>query len=75
MESFAAWAAAAVLYPMNTIKIRSQISGTSISTVNTTTGSILHSTYRGVIPFILVNALIGYTMRPLFSQAKLESIH
>ena len=75
MESFAAWAAAAVLYPMNTIKIRTQISGSSISTVNASTGPVFRSLYRGVVPFILVNALIGYTMRPLFSQAKLESIH
>jgi hypothetical protein len=74
LQAWISWAAAAVLYPLNTMKVRAQVSATSISTVNSATGPIFHSAYRGVVPFILLNALVGYSLRPLFSQSKLASI-
>ena len=43
-------------------------------TVTATTGPVFHSAYRGVVPFILLNALVGYSLRPLFSSAKLAEI-
>ena len=68
------WALAALLYPLNTYKVRAQVSGSSISSVNANTGFILHSQYRGVVPFILLNSLIGFCLRPLLSQEVLSDI-
>lgn len=70
-QALAAWAVAALLYPLNTEKVRRQVSGTSISTVTAKTGAISHSLYRGVVPYILLNAVIGYSLRPLYSESKL----
>jgi hypothetical protein len=56
------------------MKVRAQVSATAISTITPSTGHIFHSAYRGVVPFILLNALIGYSLRPLFSSAKLAEI-
>ena len=73
-EAWVSWLAAAFLYPLNTMKVRAQVSASSISTVTATTGPVFHSAYRGVVPFILLNALVGYSLRPLFSSAKLAEI-
>lgn len=73
-ESVAAWATAALLYPAHSTKVRKQVAASSLSTVNAKTAPVVHSTYRGVVPFILLNSLIGYSLRPLFSQAKLKAI-
>lgn len=70
-HALATWALAALLYPLSTEKVRRQLSGTSISTVNSRTNAIAHSHYRGVAPYILLNALIGYSLRPLYSESKL----
>ena len=66
------WAAAYLLYPLNTQKVRSQVAGSNLSTINANTGSILSASYRGALPFVLLNALIGYSLRPLLSSGKLE---
>jgi hypothetical protein len=34
----------------------------------------MSSLYRGVIPYLLLNILVGYSLRPLFSQSKLAEI-
>jgi hypothetical protein len=73
-QAWVSWAAAAFLYPLNTLKVRSQVSASSISTISATTGPVFHSAYRGVLPFLLLNALVGYSLRPLFSSAKLAQI-
>lgn len=74
-QAWLSWAAAAILYPINTLKVRAQVSGTPLSTITPNTGAIFHSAYRGVVPFILINALVGYSLRPLFSQSKLAEIN
>lgn len=56
------------------MKVRAQVSAASISTITPTTGAVFHSAYRGVFPFILLNALVGYSLRPLFSKSKLAEI-
>lgn len=71
VQAWASWLAAAVLYPLNTFKVRAQVSASSISTVTASTGSVFHSAYRGVVPFLLLNALVGYSLRPLLSKSKL----
>lgn len=73
-QAWASWLAAAVLYPLNTFKVRAQVSASSISTVTPSTGAVLHSAYRGVGPFLLLNALVGYSLRPLLSKSKLGEI-
>lgn len=73
-QALVSWLAAAFLYPLNTLKVRSQVSATAISTITPSTGPVFHSAYRGVVPFILLNALVGYSLRPLFSSAKLAEI-
>jgi len=67
-ESYLSWALAGILYPLNTQKVRAQVSASSISTVNSKTGLILHSNYRGVVPYLLLNAVIGYSLKPIFSK-------
>lgn len=73
-QAWLSWAVAAFLYPLNTMKVRAQVSATAISTITPTTGPVFHSAYRGVVPFLLLNALIGYSLKPLFSKAKLAEI-
>ncbi len=75
LQSVGAWILAALLYPINTMKVREQVAVTPLSTVTPNTGVILHSFYRGVLPFILLNAFIGYSLRPLFNQARLDKIN
>jgi len=74
LEAAASWAAAALLYPLNTFKIRAQVSASGISSISKSTTPIIHSAYRGVVPFLLINTLIGYSLRPLFSEGKLSEI-
>jgi hypothetical protein len=74
-QAWLSWAAAAILYPINTLKVRAQLSASPLSTITLNTGVVVHSSYRGVVPYILINALVGYSLRPLFSQSKLAEIN
>ncbi len=74
-QALLSWAAAAALYPLSTMKVRAQVSGTPLSTITPSTGPVFRSAYRGVVPYILLNALVGYSLRPLFSKAKLAEIN
>lgn len=56
------------------MKVRGQVSASSLSTINANTGFISHSAYRGAVPFILLNILVGYSLKPLFSQDKLNEV-
>lgn len=67
LQAAASWALAALLYPINTLKVRAQVSASGISSINNNTSSITHSGYRGVVPYLLLNILVGYSLRPLFS--------
>ena len=68
------WLATAALYPMSTIKVRSQLLPTQFSVGNDPSHSFRAGLYRGVVPFILLNAFLGWTLRPLFSAERLESV-
>mgnify|MGYP000908233713 FL=1 len=74
VQAALSWAVAALLFPLNTQKVRAQVSASSLSTINANTSAISHSSFRGVVPFLLLNILIGYSLRPLLSQAKLDGI-
>ena len=74
LQALFAWSLTALLYPLNILKVRSQISNTLISSVNVKTRPVMTHAYRGVVPYILLNAAIGYTLRPLFSKEKLLAI-
>jgi hypothetical protein len=63
-EALASWVVAALLFPINTNKVRNQL---SISTISEA-GTVLTSGYRGVVPFIALNILLGWSLRPLFSE-------
>lgn len=73
-EALLSWAVAFLLYPLNTLKVRAQVSASSISSVSERTSQIAHSSYRGALTYILLNAFIGYSLRPIFSQEKLSLI-
>ena len=73
-ESLFWWGLTALLYPLNTQRVRAQLEGTAISTVTENTGRVFHSNYRGVLPFVILNGLIGYSLRPLFSADKVKEI-
>lgn len=66
------WLATAVLYPLHTLKVRHQLKGTKYSSTNKITPSFSVSLYRGVVPYLLLNAFIGWTLRPLYSENKLK---
>ena len=68
------WLATAALYPISTLKVRSQLMGTEFSFGKDSSHSIRSGLYRGVLPFLLLNGLLGWTLRPLFSQEKLEEV-
>ena len=72
--ALASWIAALVLYPLNTQKVRAQVSASSLSTINGKTGPIAHSSYRGALTFVLLHAFIGYSLRPLFGEDMLSKI-
>lgn len=61
------WLATAALYPISTLKVRSQLMGTEFSFGRDSNYSIRSGLYRGVLPFLLLNGLLGWTLRPLFS--------
>jgi hypothetical protein len=65
---------AAFLYPLNTLRVRDQVSASVISSMNSNTSKITHSLYRGVVPYLLLNILVGYSLRPLFSEEKLAQV-
>jgi len=71
LEATLSWAVAALFYPLNTLKVRAQVSASAISSINNSTSIIKHSSYRGVVPYLLLNILVGYSLRPLFSEEKL----
>lgn len=66
-ESLLVWLLAAITYPLNTLKVRLQLTKTSLTTSEATQSFVSHSSYRGVVPFVLLNAFIGYSLRPIFS--------
>ena len=68
LEATLSWALAALLYPMNTFKVRAQVSASGISSVNSKTSVIRRDAYRGVVPYVLLNMVVGYSLKPLFSQ-------
>lgn len=61
------WVATAALYPLSTLKVRAQLLPTQFSAGKEANYSMRSGLYRGVVPFILLNALLGWTLRPLFS--------
>jgi hypothetical protein len=66
-QALISWAVAFAFYPLNTQKVRAQVSGSTLSTISAKTNPIIHSSYRGVVMYLLLNAFIGYSLRPLFS--------
>lgn len=42
--------------------------GTPFASTNKITPSFGASLYRGVVPYLLLNAFIGWTLRPLYSD-------
>lgn len=68
------WLATAALYPLSTIKVRTQLMPTEFSIGKDSNQAIRQGLYRGVVPFILLNTLLGWTLRPLFSQERIESV-
>lgn len=70
----ASWLVTAALYPLSTLKVRNQIFPTQFAIKNDSNLSAKTGLYRGVVPFILLNVLLGWSLRPLFSQEKLESV-
>lgn len=65
------WLATAALYPLNTLKVRTQLLTTDFSVGKEAGNGLRSGLYRGVVPFILLNAVLGWTLRPLFSSEKL----
>jgi hypothetical protein len=65
------WLVTAALYPLSTLKVRSQLLSTKFAIGQEATSSIRTGLYRGVLPFLLMNAVFGFTLRPLFSENKL----
>jgi hypothetical protein len=63
-----AWLATAALYPLSTVKVRAQLLPTFFSVGKEGNAAIRTGLYRGVVPFLLLNTLIGWSLRPLFSQ-------
>lgn len=61
------WLATAALYPLSTLKVRSQLMGTEFTVGKNSNYSIRTGLYRGVLPFLLLNGFLGWTLRPLFS--------
>lgn len=68
------WLATAALYPLNTIKVRTQLLSSDFGLEKQSSQVSKTVFYRGVVPFILLNALLGWTLRPLFNEEKLECI-
>lgn len=75
-EAFASWVLAGLLFPLNTIKVRTQLANTEMAGTNILnhSKSSLRQLYRGVVPFLLLNAGVGLTLRGLFNEAKIKHI-
>jgi hypothetical protein len=65
------WLATAALYPLNTVKVRAQLLSSDFGLGREAGQNFRTGAYRGVVPFILLNSLLGWTLRPLFSEDKL----
>lgn len=65
--AFLSWMVTAALYPLLTIKVRRQLSGTEFA-IGNAEANHLRSLYRGVIPFLLMNLAFSWTLRPLFNK-------
>lgn len=65
------WLVTAALYPLSTLKVRNQLFPTQFALNNKANLSTKAGLYRGVVPFILLNVLLGWSLRPLFSQVRL----
>ena len=61
------------MYPLLTFKVKNQILSSNFSIKNIETNN-LRSSYRGVLPFMVMNIAFGWALRPLFSQEKLEEV-
>ena len=48
--------------------------GTPFASTNKITQSFGASSYRGVVPYLLLNAFIGWTLRPLYSEKRIKEI-
>ena len=68
------WLVTAALYPLSTLKVRSQLMPTRFSIGIDATSSLRSGLYRGVLPFLFINAVFGFTLRPLLSEGKLEAL-
>ena len=75
-EALISWAAAAILYPLNVNKIYYQVAACEISSLpgRKDRATTISQGYRGVIPYLLINAAIGWSLRPLFSKEKLAEL-
>lgn len=74
-EALAAWALAFALYPLQSQKVRAQVSAASaISSINANTSPVGRGSYQGALLFVALNALIGYSLRPLFAKEKVEAM-
>jgi len=74
LEAALSWGVAALFYPLNTLRVRAQVSASGISSINSNTSTINHSSYRGVVGYLLLNILVGYSLRPLFSEEKVAQV-
>lgn len=68
------WLATAVLYPLNTLKVRHQLKGTQFALTNKIVPSFGTSVYRGVVPYLLLNMFFGWTLRPLYGESKVKQV-
>ncbi len=67
------WAATAALYPLTTLKVRAQLLGTEYSFGKSAIALMRQGLYREVVPFLLLNGPLGWSLRPLFSQGSRAS--
>lgn len=74
-EALLAWALAFILYPLQSQKIRAQVSAASaISSINANTSPVSRNSFQGALLYVAINALIGYSLRPLFAKEKVEAL-
>lgn len=62
------WLVTGALYPLSTLKVRAQLLPTEFSIGRDGGANMKSGLYRGVVPFLILNALLGWSLRPLFSQ-------
>lgn len=69
------WALAFAMYPINTQKVRAQVSAASaITSINEHTTPVTRNGYQGALFFVALHALVGYSLRPLFSGEKIDAL-